>query len=158
MRRTNYVEVLVLAVISSIYTMLRQRRLRWFGHVHKMDDGKIPKDFLYGELTKGGTDRGRPLLRYRDVCKRDLKPLIFVCNLRRRLPLIGIFGSILYNISFLKGNANGRLKSLKSAHRERKRRKQASIHNSLPRSSPTILVETVRPSKKKMHSFDCPFL
>ena len=30
--------------------LLKQRRLRWLGHVVRMDDGRIPKDFLYGEL------------------------------------------------------------------------------------------------------------
>ena len=73
-RKTN-VEVLEIAGLPSIYTLLRQRRLRWLGHVHRMDDGRIPKDLLYGELEEGGRDKGRPLLRYKDVCKRDLKAL-----------------------------------------------------------------------------------
>ncbi|XP_012941105.1 adenosine receptor A1 [Aplysia californica] len=38
-----------------------------------MDDGRIPKDILYGELTAGHRGLGRPVLRYKDVCKRDLK-------------------------------------------------------------------------------------
>ena len=38
-----------------------------------MDDGRIPKHFLYGELDKGGRDGGHPHLEYTDVCKRDLK-------------------------------------------------------------------------------------
>ena len=73
-RKTN-VEVLEIAGLPSIYTLLRQRRLRWLGHVHRMGDGRIPKDLLYGELVEGERDRGRPLLRYKDVCKRDLKAL-----------------------------------------------------------------------------------
>ena len=27
--------------------------MRWLGHVHQMDDGRIPKDLLYGELELG---------------------------------------------------------------------------------------------------------
>ena len=73
-RKTN-VEVLEIAGLPSIYTLLRQRRLRWLGHVHRMEDGRIPKDLLYGELEIGERARGRPLLRYRDVCKRDMKAL-----------------------------------------------------------------------------------
>ena len=38
-----------------------------------MQDGRIPKDILYGELCVGTRPVGRPSLRYKDVCKRDLK-------------------------------------------------------------------------------------
>ena len=53
--------------------MLSQRRLRWLGHVHRMEDGRIPKDILFGELAMGRRPVGRPALRFKDVCKRDLK-------------------------------------------------------------------------------------
>ena len=57
----------------SIHSLLCQRRLRWLGHVRRMNDGRIPKDMLYGELATGHRSVGRPVLRYKDVCKRDLK-------------------------------------------------------------------------------------
>ena len=66
-------EVLELANIPSMYTFLRQRRLRWLGHVCRMKDGRIPKDLLYGELAVGRRAQGRPQLRFKDVCKRNLK-------------------------------------------------------------------------------------
>ena len=40
-----------------------------------MCDGRIPKDLLYGELTSGTRARGRPHLRFRDVCKQDMTAL-----------------------------------------------------------------------------------
>ena len=55
-----------------MYTLLRQRRLRWLGHVRRMEDCRIPKDILYGELALERTT-GRPHLRYKDVCVRDMK-------------------------------------------------------------------------------------
>ena len=55
-----------------MYTLLRQRRLWWLGHVRRIEDGRIPKDILYGELALGRTT-GRPHLRYKDVCVRDVK-------------------------------------------------------------------------------------
>ena len=58
-----------------MYTILKQRRLRWLGHVVRMADGRIPKDLLYGELVQGSHPRGRPQLHYKDICKRDLKAL-----------------------------------------------------------------------------------
>lgn len=68
-------EVLSRANLPSMFTMLRQRRLRWLGHVRRMDDGRIPKDILYGELRSGKRSTGRPQLRFKDVVKRDMKAL-----------------------------------------------------------------------------------
>ena len=51
------------------------RCIRWLGYVVRMDDGRIPKDILYGELVQGKRPTGRPQLRFKDVCKRDLKAL-----------------------------------------------------------------------------------
>ena len=53
--------------------MLCERRLRWLDHVHRMEKGRIPKDLLYGQLERGSRPRGRPYLRSRDSCKRDLQ-------------------------------------------------------------------------------------
>ena len=66
-------EVLQRASSFSMYTLLSQRRLRRLGHVHRMANGRIPKDMLYGELVTGTRTVGRPYLRYRDTCKRDMK-------------------------------------------------------------------------------------
>ena len=46
--------------LPSLYSLLRQRRLRWLGHVRRMDDGRIPKDTLYAELSSGKRQIGRP--------------------------------------------------------------------------------------------------
>ena len=66
-------DVLARAKIPSMFALLSQRRLRWLGHVVRMQDGRIPKDILYGELATGTRQTGRPFLRFKDVCKRDLK-------------------------------------------------------------------------------------
>ena len=59
--------------MQTIFYMISERRLRWLGHVSRMSDGRIPKDILYGELAEGTRARGRPNLRFKDVCKRDMK-------------------------------------------------------------------------------------
>ena len=68
-------QVLERAGVSTMYTLLKQRRLRWLGHISRMEDGRIPKDILYGELAMGKRPTGRPHMRYKDVCKQDLKIL-----------------------------------------------------------------------------------
>ena len=67
--------VLERAGCTSMFTLLKQRRMHWLGHVVRMDDGRIPKDLLYRELEQGKRPTGRPQLRFKDVCKRDLKAL-----------------------------------------------------------------------------------
>ncbi|KAL7838408.1 hypothetical protein AOLI_G00268120 [Acnodon oligacanthus] len=70
-------QVLARAVLPTMYTLLRQCRLRWFGHVHRMEDGRIPKDIFYFELhfASGKRLQGGPQLKYKDVCKYDMKAL-----------------------------------------------------------------------------------
>ena len=40
-----------------------------------MQDGRIPKDVMFGQLKEGKRRRGRPKLRYKDVVKRDLNKI-----------------------------------------------------------------------------------
>ena len=54
---TNKV-VLEKAGIPSLYTLLKQRRMQWLGHVTRMKAGRIPKDLLYGELAIGKRPTG----------------------------------------------------------------------------------------------------
>ena len=65
-------DVLSRAGLPSMYSFLRQCRLRWLGHIRRMGVGRIPKDILYGELAQGKRPIGRPHLRFKDVVKRDL--------------------------------------------------------------------------------------
>ena len=43
------------------------------GHVRRMEDGRLPKDNLYGHLTSGVRPVGRPALKFKDGSKRDTK-------------------------------------------------------------------------------------
>ena len=56
-----------------MFTMLRQRRLRWLGHIRRMEDNRIPKDILYGAFIACKRVLGRT--QSRDVCKQDMKEL-----------------------------------------------------------------------------------
>ena len=65
-------EILRWSGSCSMQVSLLKQRLRWLGHVRRMDEGRIPKDILYGQFSEGKRGRGRPLLRYRDVIRFDL--------------------------------------------------------------------------------------
>ncbi len=51
-----------------------------------MDDGRIPKDVLYGELANGARARGRPTLRYKDTYKRVMRDAKININAWEGLP------------------------------------------------------------------------
>ena len=84
--RVSNTEVLSSANLPSMFTLLRQRRLRWLGHVYRIEEGRIPKDILYGELASGRSI-GRRQLRYKVVCKRDVKAFDITPNRGRTLQL-----------------------------------------------------------------------
>ena len=59
--------------IPSMFALLMKRCLHWLGHVSCMQDGWIPKDMLYSELTTGSRSAGRPVLHLKDISKQDVK-------------------------------------------------------------------------------------
>ena len=59
--------------VVDIEVLLAQSRLRWLGHVSRMEDNRTCKRLLYGELAGGSRPIGRPKLRFKDNCKSILK-------------------------------------------------------------------------------------
>ncbi|KAJ8019050.1 hypothetical protein HOLleu_42612 [Holothuria leucospilota] len=53
-------EVLSKAKLHTIFARLSERRLRWFGRVHRIKKCRIPRGLLYGQLERGSHPRGRP--------------------------------------------------------------------------------------------------
>ena len=47
--------------------------MHWLGHVRHMDNGRICKDILYGELTTCFQPKEHPHLMFNDVCRHDMK-------------------------------------------------------------------------------------
>ena len=68
----NKFEVLEMAMVTSIEAMLLKTQLCWAGHVSKMEDHRLPKIILYGQLSTGHRDKGAPLKKYKDTLKRSL--------------------------------------------------------------------------------------
>ena len=64
LRRTNS---------SSMESIISKRQLRWLGHVIRMEDDRLPKQLLYGELIEGRRSAGGPKKRHKDHIKTILK-------------------------------------------------------------------------------------
>ena len=73
-------EVLSRSGMDSLFVQLKKIRLCWLGHVLRLPEYRIPRVLLLGELSEGARRRGRPLLRWKDCVKRDLKDLCFDLN------------------------------------------------------------------------------
>ena len=65
--------ILKKARTESVFSLLKEKRLLWFGHVRRMKDGRLSKDIFYRELADGSRAIDIRLLRFKVVCKRDLK-------------------------------------------------------------------------------------
>ncbi|PFX13771.1 Craniofacial development protein 2 [Stylophora pistillata] len=68
---TNLV-VLDRAETTSIAAMILKAQLRWTGHIIRMDSDRIPKQLLYGVLSKGKRKQGRSLKRFKDCINANI--------------------------------------------------------------------------------------
>ncbi|KAI8516013.1 hypothetical protein Bbelb_068260 [Branchiostoma belcheri] len=75
--KVSNLQVLEKCGLTSVECMIVKCQLRWVGHVVRMEDSRIPKVLLYGQLKQGQRNLGRPLKRYRDNLKANLKS----CNI-----------------------------------------------------------------------------
>eukprot|EP00745_Piridium_sociabile_P015833 TRINITY_DN23640_c0_g1_i12.p1 TRINITY_DN23640_c0_g1~~TRINITY_DN23640_c0_g1_i12.p1 ORF type:complete len:112 (-),score=21.51 TRINITY_DN23640_c0_g1_i12:2-337(-) len=71
--RVSNVEVPDRAKLIIIQAMLMKAQLLWVGHVIRMDDTRMSRQLLYGELETGKRDQGRPRKRYNDTWKSNLQ-------------------------------------------------------------------------------------
>ena len=69
------------ASIDTVDKMIRKRRLRWLGHVARMEPHRIPRRLLVCKFAGGKRAVGGQKLRWVDVVMRDLKK----CKLNQKL-------------------------------------------------------------------------
>ncbi|XP_069778346.1 uncharacterized protein [Narcine bancroftii] len=70
------IEVLEMAEGDSIESTLLKIKLRWVGHVSRMEDHRLPKIVLYGKLSTSHRDRGDQ--------RRGLKKSLGACHIDHR--------------------------------------------------------------------------
>ena len=61
-----------MAKSTSIEAMILKSRLRWVGHVIRMEDNRLPKQMMFGELASGKRKQGRPLEGFKDCVKASI--------------------------------------------------------------------------------------
>jgi transcription termination factor 2 len=66
-------EVLDRANSTSIEARILKAQLRWTGHVIRMEEHRMPRQLLYGELAAGRRNQGRPKKRFKDNLKANLQ-------------------------------------------------------------------------------------
>ena len=70
-------EVLTRCHTTGIEADLIRSQLRWCGHLIRMPDSRLPKAAFYSELKSGNRRLGRPLMRFKDSLKANLR----VCSI-----------------------------------------------------------------------------
>jgi len=65
---------------EDIVKFIKARRIRWLGHVNRMEEGAIPRKMMEGRLF-AGRRKGRPRLRWMDSVVADLY-IVFAPYLR----------------------------------------------------------------------------
>jgi len=58
-----------------LVNVIRERRLRWLGHVARMDEARIPKQALQWAVVWFKRRPGRPRTNWRDVVNKDLQKM-----------------------------------------------------------------------------------
>jgi hypothetical protein len=66
----NNKEIYAIVLKPTITETIRLHRLRWFGHVLRMEENRIPKRVLYMNL-ESTRPRGRPRNRWQDEVRED---------------------------------------------------------------------------------------
>jgi hypothetical protein len=74
----SYADILKLTAElgEPIYPMeiqIREARLRYLGHVERMDKTRLPYISLHGEVSEGSRPKGAPRMIFRRAIKKDMK-------------------------------------------------------------------------------------
>ena len=70
--RFSNLHVFDMAESTSIKAMILKSRLCWVGHAIRLEDNRLPKKLMFGELASGKRKQGRPLKRVKDCVKASI--------------------------------------------------------------------------------------
>ena len=81
-------DVLEKAELPSVESILLKQQLRWARYVARMEDSRMPKAVLFGELKPGKRNRGAPKNRFKDQLKKQLSLAKIPPSSRQDMPPI----------------------------------------------------------------------
>ena len=61
--------------MKTLELIIKKRRLRWFGHVLRMDDDRILKQAISWKMSATNQEPRRPKKNWNDIIRRDLKSI-----------------------------------------------------------------------------------
>ena len=80
--KTRYTDLRHHADIDRVETMIQRRRLRWLGHVQRMEYSRLPKQMLVSKIEDGKRLQKRQKQRWHNIMNADLKSLDMVSTWR----------------------------------------------------------------------------
>ena len=73
MDKVTNTDILERTGLLSMENLLIRKNLFWTGHLMRMSPDRLPKQFLYSQLSSGHRKRRLSRLRFKDTIKRNLK-------------------------------------------------------------------------------------
>ena len=71
MDKISNAEVLKIAALCFLISILRQMYLQWLGHLEKMDHKRLPRQILYSKLQERKRNQERHRLRFKDTVYKN---------------------------------------------------------------------------------------
>ena len=90
--RVSNQQVFDIAESTSIEAMILNGRLRWVGHVIRMEDNRLPTQLMFGELASVKRKQGRPLKRVKDYVKASTSHAKITPRSLSPAPMTGLDG------------------------------------------------------------------